>query len=89
MPRGPPFGLILYDPPFAFTREAASRPALEAELSAAGRLLAPDGWLVLRGEKRSSPPAPPGLESFRLWQDGPHALIFFCPAVDGGVEQRQ
>jgi 16S rRNA (guanine966-N2)-methyltransferase len=78
-PAGEPFDLILYDPPFAFSREEPSRAALEVELSAAIRLLAPEGRLVLRCEKAATPPAPVGGALLRHWTDGPHALCFYGP----------
>jgi len=76
-PAGEPFDLILYDPPFAFSREESSRAALEAEMSAALRLLSPEGRLVLRCEKATTPPAPAGGVLARHWTDGPHALCFY------------
>lgn len=76
------FDLILYDPPFAFSREQDARGALDAELSAAGRLLAPGGRLMLRAEKRTEAPAPAGLAVTRHWTDGPHAMFFFGKAPE-------
>lgn len=76
------FDLILYDPPFVFSREKDSRAALDAELAAAGRLLAPDGRLMLRAEKRTEQPAPGGLAVTRHWTDGPHAMFFFGKAPE-------
>lgn len=76
-----PFRLIFHDPPFAFSREAASRAALEAELVAAGRLLEDAGRLILRCERKTSPPRADGLELVRHWQDGPHALCFYAAAT--------
>lgn len=76
------FDLILYDPPFAFSREQDARGALDAELAAAGRLLAPEGRLMLRAEKRTEPPAPTGLAVTRHWTDGPHAMFFFGKAPE-------
>ena len=73
-----PFDLILYDPPFAFSREPSTRAALEAEMALAGRLLAPEGRLVWRAEKRTVPPQPAGLTLARHWTDGPHALGFYA-----------
>jgi len=72
------FDLILYDPPFSFSREASSRAAAEEEISRAGRLLYPGhARLVLRCEKKVEPPAPAGLELVRRWVDGPHAFAFY------------
>jgi 16S rRNA (guanine(966)-N(2))-methyltransferase RsmD len=72
------FDLMLYDPPFAFSREDRSRLALEAELALAGQLLQPGhGTLVLRMEQKAIPPAPAGLVLARHWTDGPHAFAFF------------
>jgi 16S rRNA (guanine(966)-N(2))-methyltransferase RsmD len=72
------FDLILYDPPFSFSREAGSRAEAEAELSRAGKLLYPGhARLVLRSEKKAAPPAPAGLELVRQWADGPHAFLFY------------
>ena len=72
------FDLILYDPPFSFSREASSRSAAEEEMSVAGKLLYPGhARLVLRCEKRAAPPAPWGLELVRHWSDGPHAFAFY------------
>lgn len=76
------FDLILYDPPFAFSREQDARGALDAELAAAGQLLAPDGRLMLRAEKRTQAPAPAGLKVTRHWTDGPHAMFFFGKAPE-------
>jgi 16S rRNA (guanine966-N2)-methyltransferase len=70
--------LILYDPPFVFSREKNSRAGLEMELAAAGRLLTAEGRLVLRCERITEPPQPAGLTLARHWQDGPHALCFFA-----------
>lgn len=72
------FDLILYDPPFVFSREDASRKANEDEMSRAGKLLYPNhGRLVLRYEKRAHTPSPAGLEVVREWHDGPHAFAFY------------
>ena len=69
--------LVFYDPPFEFSREAGTRATLEAEMSRAGALLVPGGWLVLRTEKENPPPTVQGLTMFRHWTDGPHALCFY------------
>ncbi len=85
---GEPFlDLILYDPPFAFSAEAASRAALEAELALAAGLLYPNhGRLVLRLEKKAALPAPAGLALARQWTDGPHAFAFYTRAPqDSGL----
>jgi len=74
------FDLILYDPPFVFSRERQSRPDLEREMAHAGRLLLTEGRLVLRCEKAVEPPAPAGLDLLRHWTDGPHALCFYAVA---------
>ena len=72
------FDLILYDPPFSFSREAASRAEAEAEMAVAGKLLYPGhARLVRRCERKSDPPAPLGLELARHWVDGPHAFAFY------------
>lgn len=72
------FDLILYDPPFSFSREAATRAAAESELALAGKLLYPNhARLVLRFEAKVDPPNPEGLELARHWRDGPHAFAFF------------
>jgi len=72
------FDLVLYDPPFSFSRESSSRYAAEAEMSLASRLLYPGhARLVLRCEKKAEPPAPSGLELVRHWADGPHAFAFY------------
>jgi 16S rRNA (guanine(966)-N(2))-methyltransferase RsmD len=77
------FDLILYDPPFSFVREDASRAEAEAELAAAGKLLYPGhARLVLRFEKKATTPEPVGLELVRHWVDGPHAFAFFKQAGD-------
>lgn len=74
----PRFDLILYDPPFSFSREDASRPEAEGELARAGKLLYPGhGRLVLRFEKKAEVPEPDGLACVRHWTDGPHAFAFF------------
>lgn len=75
--QGPRFDLVLYDPPFEFSREPAHRPALEAELALAGTLLRPGGRLMLRCERKATVPAPEGLTVVRHWTDGPHAMVFF------------
>jgi 16S rRNA (guanine966-N2)-methyltransferase len=72
------FDLILYDPPFSFSREESSRSDAEAEMARAGKFLYPGhGRLVLRFEKKADPPQPEGLELARHWTDGPHAFAFF------------
>lgn len=73
--------LILYDPPFVFSRERTSRAALELEMAAAGCWLTAEGRLVLRCERITEPPHPAGLTLVRHWQDGPHALCFFARQV--------
>lgn len=82
------FDLILYDPPFSFSREDGTRKASEDEMSRAGKLLYPNhARLVLRFEKRAETPAPAGLELVRHWVDGPHAFAFFKQSgiPDGGA----
>lgn len=75
---GPQLDLILYDPPFPFSREDASRAEAEAEMALAGKLLYPShGRLVLRFEKKADVPEPEGLKCVRHWTDGPHAFAFF------------
>jgi 16S rRNA (guanine(966)-N(2))-methyltransferase RsmD len=71
------YTLIVYDPPFEFSREAAHRAELEAELTLAAQLLIPEGWLALRTEKAAPPPTPAGLVLARPWTDGTHAVYFF------------
>jgi len=72
------FDLILYDPPFSFSREGSSRAEAEREMALAGKLLYPNnGRLVLRFEKAAETPAPEGLQLARYWTDGPHAFAFF------------
>lgn len=74
----PRFDLILYDPPFVFSRESSSRTDAEKEMAAAGKLLFPGhARLVLRCEKKAEPPNPDGLSIARQWTDGPHAFIFY------------
>jgi 16S rRNA (guanine966-N2)-methyltransferase len=74
----PPFDLILYDPPFAFSAGSDTRAAAEAEMALAGKLLAlAPARLVLRFEKKAEPPAPAGLVLARHWTDGPHAFAFY------------
>jgi 16S rRNA (guanine966-N2)-methyltransferase len=70
--------LILYDPPFVFSREKSSRTALEKEMAAAGRFLTAEGRLLLRCERVTEPPRPSGLALARHWLDGPHALCFYA-----------
>ena len=72
-----PFDVIFHDPPFPYSREDATRAAIEAELALAGKLLAPEGWMILRMEKKIDPPKALGLDLFRHWTDGPHALCFY------------
>ena len=75
------FDLILYDPPFRFSRESASRAEVEAEMSLAGKFLYPGhARLVLRCEAKVDAPAPAGLELARSWTDGPHAFAFYKQA---------
>jgi 16S rRNA (guanine(966)-N(2))-methyltransferase RsmD len=70
--------LILYDPPFIFSRESESRAEAEREMALAGKILYPNhGRLVLRFEKKADPPEPEGLELVRHWTDGPHAFAFY------------
>jgi len=72
------FDLILYDPPFSFSRESDTRAALESEMALAGTLLFPNhARIVLRVEKKIDPPEPAGLKLFRHWTDGPHAFAFY------------
>ena len=72
------FDLILYDPPFSFVREDASRSDAENELALAGKFLYPNhGRLVLRFETKARIPLPQGLELVRHWKDGPHAFAFY------------
>ncbi len=83
------FDLILYDPPFLFSREDSSRKANEDEMSRAGKLLYPNhARLVLRYEKKAATPQPAGLEVVREWHDGPHAFAFYklaqTPTQTGG-----
>ncbi|MCZ7649171.1 MAG: 23S rRNA (adenine(2030)-N(6))-methyltransferase RlmJ [Planctomycetota bacterium] len=77
LPTEPLFDLLLYDPPFEFSREAAHRAALAGELELAAKVLAPEGRLVLRCEKKAEPPQAAGLALARHWTDGPHALCFY------------
>lgn len=80
----PLFDLILYDPPFAFSREDATRVAVEEEMAVAGQLLSgAHARLVLRSEKKTEPPKPAGLTLARQWTDGPHALCFYEVIHDG------
>lgn len=77
-PEPPRFDLILYDPPFSFSREESSRPQAENEMSLAGQLLYPGhARLVLRCERQALPPQPKGLKLSRTWEDGPHAFFLF------------
>ncbi len=72
------FDLILYDPPFTFSREDASRAAAEKEMALAAKLLYPNhARLVLRFETKAEPPRPEGLDLVRHWKDGPHAFAFY------------
>jgi 16S rRNA (guanine966-N2)-methyltransferase len=72
------FDLILYDPPFSFSREDSSRAEAEREMALAGKFLYPNhGRLVLRFEKIADAPEPEGLQLARYWTDGPHAFAFF------------
>ena len=76
------FDLIIYDPPFSFSREESSRGEAEVEMARAGKFLYPGhGRLVLRFEKKAEPPQPEGLEMARHWTDGPHAFAFFQVAT--------
>lgn len=72
------FDLILYDPPFVFSREAESRAGIEKEMDLAAKILYPGhGRLVLRFEKKIDPPSPSALTLQRHWTDGPHAFAFY------------
>jgi len=72
------FDLILYDPPFSFSREEASRADAEKEMAIAGTFLYPGhARLVLRFEKKAALPAPAGIDMVRHWTDGPHAFAFY------------
>lgn len=74
----PLFDLILYDPPFINVRDENLKSATDAEMSLAGQLLYPGhARLVLRCEKKATPPQPNGLKLERHWVDGPHAFYFF------------
>ena len=78
---GEQLDLILYDPPFSFSREDATRAPAEEEMAAAGKLLYPGhARLVLRFEKKADVPEPAGLQLIRHWVDGPHAFAFFARA---------
>lgn len=76
-----PYDLILYDPPFAFSREDATRKDVETEMALAGKLLSDVGRLVLRTESKVEPPKPEGLTLARHWTDGPHAFCFYGRAL--------
>ena len=78
-PQKQPFHLIFFDPPFAFSGEQGTREALEAEMAGAGALLAPEGRLILRTERKTEAPSPRGLILARTWADGPHAIYFDSP----------
>lgn len=79
-----PFDLVLYDPPFAFSREDATRKDVEDELALIGRLLSEDyARIVLRTETKVEPPQPEGLTLARHWTDGPHALCFYARPPSG------
>ena len=72
------FDLILYDPPFSFVRDDASRSTAENELAHAGKFLYPNhGRLVLRFETKARILLPQNLELVRHWKDGPHAFAFY------------
>ena len=78
----PRFDLILYDPPFAFSRESTTRSLVEAEMDLAGQLLYPGhGRIILRCERKVDPPAPSGLILAREWSDGGHAFLFYALKV--------
>lgn len=89
--RGRAFDVVFSDPPFAAARSAAGLAGLEAELAAAGGLLAPGGRLVLRLESRGpgAEPAPPaGLEAAGSRRYGRSRLVFLRRPAGGGTERR-
>ena len=74
-----PFEIVLLDPPYALSR--GSRPGgddLEAVLTAAGRVLAPTGVLVLERARRDPAPETAGLlRHSRTVVSGDSALTFY------------
>ncbi len=79
--RGRRFDLIFFDPPFRDEREAASRRTVLDELAAAGRLLAPEGLLIWRLERRNFHPEelPAELEVTDRREYGRSLLIILRP----------
>ena len=72
--RETPFDLIVLDPPYDLAD-------LEAALTAAATLMAPDGLLVLEHSRRRAPPATvPGLVRRRAVTAGDSGLAFYGPA---------
>jgi 16S rRNA (guanine(966)-N(2))-methyltransferase RsmD len=71
-----PFDIVLLDPPYALT----GADALEANLSSAGGVVAPDGMLVLEHARRAPAPRTAGpLILSRTVVSGDSALSFFVP----------
>lgn len=71
----PSFSLILLDPPYEYDERR-----IGAILSAAGRCLAADGYLVLERSKRAVAPEEEGLVCFRRVTSGDSVLEFYTRA---------
>jgi 16S rRNA (guanine966-N2)-methyltransferase len=72
--RGQPggFDLVLLDPPY-------DAPDVRGALDAAGRVLAPDGTIVLEHATRREIDVPPALREVRRVTSGDSTLTFFVP----------
>ncbi|MEP7116046.1 MAG: 16S rRNA (guanine(966)-N(2))-methyltransferase RsmD [Acidobacteriota bacterium] len=76
---GGPFDIVVLDPPYA-------APWIGEAVAAAGRLLAPDGLVVLEHSSRRAAPEPGGLHLDRTRRSGESALSTYraMRAADGG-----
>ena len=73
-----PFEIVLLDPPYALRSISAGGDDLEAVLTAAGRVLAPTGVLVLERARRDPAPETAGrLRHSRTVVSGDSALTFY------------
>jgi 16S rRNA (guanine966-N2)-methyltransferase len=78
---GPPFDLVLVDPPWALVDEGAAMKALAGLLQA--RAVGPGTWIVLEHSARTIPAPGPavGLAPFDTRRYGDTALTFYKPDI--------